>query len=614
LLAAAEETGLVKMLTEAVPTGNEASVAPRLADSRASTRQSLMLTLLFMNLAGVRRSWDLRGYSGDGLGLLSGRPRAYGYAHTERFLAQLAKVNGADLLTIGLARWTSQLWRVGEADTLAVYYVDGHRKPVYSDSLLPRGLVGRTGKILGCRSLTLLHDTQGHPLAVLTARGDQHLTIGLPLVVASYEQAIGQGQLPTVIVDREGMSAPFLQEVGAEHTIITLLRTDQYKDLTSFHNVGEFVPLEYDRDGVLIREVAPAQFMLNVPGQSNQVVTLSVALVRDWRRQVPVQVEEKHPRQWYADLAQDQRWWENEWIASPAPSVPTQPKLIPVVSTASTQDAVGLAHTYFHRWAAQENIIRDFLIPLGLDTNHGYSKTPVENSEIAKRRAVLQKRLDNCRAWADKAYRKSDWNSKHGNKLWQAAKAYSDDQYRQLNLRLSETEYQMLDRSAWRALVKQETALIDPEISRRFQEAQRVLNRSHREWEKYERYCVLQREVLRDLENLKAQERSMYELNNAKDHIMTVCKVALANLVMWVRDRFFSAAYVHATVERLLPFFRLPGRVLTYHEHVLVTLRPFNDRRLNRDLAEFCAKVNQAHVCLPSGKALYFAVAETTHP
>jgi hypothetical protein len=28
---------------------------------------------------------------------------------------------------------------------------------------------------------------------------------------------------------------------------------------------------------------------------------------------------------------------------------------------------------------------------------------------------------------------------------------------------------------------------------------------------------------------------------------MTVCKVALANLTMWVRDRYFPTAYAHAT-------------------------------------------------------------------
>ena len=55
--------------------------------------------------------------------------------------------------------------------------------------------------------------------------------------------------------------------------------------------------------------------------------------------------------------------------ATPTPATLTTPKLIPIVTTAATLDAVELAQTYTKRWATQENIIRDFLLPLGLDTH-----------------------------------------------------------------------------------------------------------------------------------------------------------------------------------------------------------------------------------------------------
>ena len=38
--------------------------------------------------------------------------------------------------------------------------------------------------------------------------------------------------------------------------------------------------------------------------------------------------------------------------------------------------------------------------------------------------------------------------------------------------------------------------------------------------------------MLRALEDLKEQERMMYEIDNRKDQVMTMCKVALANLAM----------------------------------------------------------------------------------
>src|SRR5260370_7382450 len=92
-------------------------------------------------------------------------------------------------------------------------------------------------------------------------------------------------------------------------------------------------------------------------------------------------------------------WWEEGWQATPSPAPPTVPKLIPIVSTAETIDAVELAEIYTRRWPLQENIIRDFLLPLGLDTNHGYSKQLTENSEVAKKRAALEKRLPNGHPW-----------------------------------------------------------------------------------------------------------------------------------------------------------------------------------------------------------------------
>jgi len=85
-----------------------------------------------------------------------------------------------------------------------------------------------------------------------------------------------------------------------------------------------------------------------------------VALVRDLRRQVPCKPEEEPARRWDADLdLLKQAWWEDDWQASPTPVAPTTPKLIPIVTTAATADAITLAQLYARRWPAQENSIRD---------------------------------------------------------------------------------------------------------------------------------------------------------------------------------------------------------------------------------------------------------------
>ena len=94
----------------------------------------------------------------------------------------------------------------------------------------------------------------------------------------------------------------------------------------------------------------------------------------------------------------------------------------------------------------------------------------------------------------------------------------------------------------------------------------------------------------------------MYEIDNRKDQVMTVCKVALANLAMWVRDHYFPPSYAQATWKRLLPFFQLPGTITQDATLVQVELRPFNDRVLNRDLVILCDRVNQASPRLPDGR------------
>jgi len=147
------------------------------------------------------------------LAMLTGRARAYSQRYTERFLARLAHGGAAERLTEVIARWTWSLWQPEQPEALqpalpVVFYVDGHRKAVYSDVLVPRGPVGKLGgKILGCRELVVLHDAQGHPLLATTHRGDQHLTLGLPCMLHRYEQATGQAQMQRVVVDRDQIAA-----------------------------------------------------------------------------------------------------------------------------------------------------------------------------------------------------------------------------------------------------------------------------------------------------------------------------------------------------------------------------------------------------------------------
>jgi len=503
LLVAASETKLLAYLKTALTSNlSTADSSLRVVQSQPATLRGLLLTLLFLRAVGLRRTWDLRSYTGQALALLTGRYRAYGYRHVERFLAELASVGADAPLSEALARWTASLWKLGlrgKENPVPVFYIDGHRKPVYADALIPCGLIGRTGKVLGCRALVVLHDQEVHPLLVTTHRGDQHLTMGLPAMLTHYEQAVGMARLKRIVVDREGMSAEFLAHLSREgRALVTVLRTDQYTSMESFREVGEFVPLQMDRQGKVIREVALARFGLPLPEHPGQELEVRVALIRDWRHMVPQALsseDEDGPRRWDEKPDGTHEYWLDEgWQATPLPARPMEPKLIPIVTTAAEADAGELAQTYTRRWPAQENTIRDWLIPLGIDVNHGFAKTPVLNSEVAKKREALQKRLDNVQRWAVGARTRMRNASKLYKKRCQLTKERATELYRVLNTHQMELARQGMEHWQVRQTIKEEQVRADAEIEEYQQRQWKAYHTSNKEFAKCEKYCREQRE------------------------------------------------------------------------------------------------------------------------
>jgi hypothetical protein len=258
---------------------------------------------------------------------------------------------------------------------------------------------------------------------------------------------------------------------------------------------------------------------------------------------------------------------------------------------------------------AQENCIKDFLLPLGLDTNHGFAKTPVENSEVSKRQTTLEKRLTNVQRWKDTADKRSHQAGKRHERLRQQLNARANALYRELNHRQDELVVQGIADHLLRREIKERKAVIDAELEQMRAKMWRAYEQCNQEFRKQERYCKEQRDLLRALEELKASERAKYELDNRKDQVMTVCNIALANLMMWTRNRYFPPPYAHTTWQRLVPFFRLSDRITWGAKTVEVELRPFNDRQLNRDLAVICARVNAASPRLPGGRHLLLMVS-----
>ncbi len=281
------------------------------------------------------------------------------------------------------------------------------------------------------------------------------------------------------------------------------------------------------------------------------------------------------------------------------------------MTTAQTIEPIELAQTYIHRWPAQENVIKDYLLPLGLDTNHGFAKTAVENSEVVRRRTHLQQPLSRLKQWAQSAGKRETQASKRRERLRKEYKSRSNERYRELGLYQMTLESQGVTDYVLRRQIKERKAVIDAELEPIGAKEWRAYEQCNQEFRKRERYCQEQREVLRALEDLDAKERRMYELDHRKDQVMTTCRVALANLAMWTRDQYFPASYAHATWHRLLPFFQLFGTITRDATTIQVELTPFNDRALNHDLAQLCERVNEASPHLPDGRLLSFTIHST---
>jgi len=622
LLAAAQQTGFLARLRTTMQ-GVASAASSRGLPLNLAVIERLVLTLLFLPVAGLARTWDLRTYTGTMLALVTGRGCAYSYAYVEQFLSRSAHAKADERLTDALAQWTWALWHDEQTQQeqeqeayRAVFYVDGLSLAVYSDVLVPRGPVGRLGgQILGCRELVVLHDQEGHPRLSTTHRGDQHLTMGVPQLLQRYEQATDMLHPDRLVVDREGMAAEFLFQLHTEgRRVVTLLKANQYEDEGSFTDVEEWLPWRLDRSEKVVCEVAAARFQLARPSQPDQPLAVRVALIRDWRKRIVCEAttdgQTDESERWKADLAPDnQNFWEPGWQATPALPAPARPKLIPVVTTAAQGDAVELAYTYFRRWTCQENAIRDWLIPLNLDTNHGYAKEPVVNSELVKRRTVLEKRVAHLHRLAAQS-RKRLQQMCASNQV-REEQVVSWEQ-RQQELLAQVTALETIGQSDEPGLlaIKAQQLEVEWEVHHRRVLLEATSVAEKRELNHCEQSCRALRQVLRQQEDLQACEREMQELDNTKDQIMTLLKVGLANLGMWVRDHYFGESYQSCGWERLLPFFQLSGWVTAMETEVRLDFSPFNHRAMGRDLQDLCRKVNTSGVHLPDGRRLVFTVGQ----
>jgi hypothetical protein len=233
----------------------------------------------------------------------------------------------------------------------------------------------------------------------------------------------------------------------------------------------------------------------------------------------------------------------------------------------------------------------------------------VVNSELAKRQGMAQGRVPRLEQLTHAQRVRFAQLLEQAQQLQVQAHAY-EEQGMELSLQVTlfETTGQTEERGYFP--VKARQLAVDWEMRQRKARLEKNAVRRQALLNKCEGSCQELRQVLRRQEDLEAQAREMYELDHAKDQIMTLLKVALANLGMWVRDQYFGESYQHCSWQRLWPFFKLSGRMTTTEGEVQLEMCAFNNRDLARDVEEVCRNVNTRGATLPDGRRLVIAVGE----
>jgi hypothetical protein len=336
------------------------------------TRERHLLTLLMMPTLGLFKPCELNDYSGTVLHLLTRRERPYSADEMDHFILSCIRAGWTEPLTGDVAKWATQLWATDApqaTDAPAYLYWDWHVKIVYSKYHLPRTKHGTSDRIVGARKQLMLHDAASHLLFMRTYRGDTCLIDGMVNGTAYYEGLAENLLLTHQVFDREGLSVAHFKDLLAEdRQFITCLRSNQYDGLDSFEMHGSYQPFRYDEHGELIQEIAEASYEMKDRRKGQDDLSLRAILLRK-----PV------------DDAVDE---EDDTV-----------HLYVIITPDRDTPTADIANRYRARQSKQENAIRDWWLPLGGDVNIGYDKSQVENSELAKRKAELEARLERLKRY-----------------------------------------------------------------------------------------------------------------------------------------------------------------------------------------------------------------------
>lgn len=519
-------------------------------------------TLVFMPLfERMTRLPHLDTYTDDGLNWLTEASQVYRAETMASYLGELTRLKIASALGQALARCYWQAWYQNTDDPdRHVCYVDMHDKVIWSEQRGPVGFVSTMHEVHTCLKQVFVHGHAGHPLLCLTYPADVHLSEVVLAVAQALDQAIGQPVVQVIVTDREGLAQEVISAaLGQNKAFVTLLKANQYAGEADFVRHGSFRQIKNSRTGQASHRVADADYTLadTLPVRAGMIYDLD------------------HP---------------DDLIA-----------MVTTVSRTTEPDIRHVVGWYLGRWNTQENSFRDQIAFVHLNTNFGLrAKREVPNRQVAQRIADLTTHLA---AVETKLNRKVAQLAEQDQRIHTLTTRY-DKKATQLLRPRQQHGPQALAREA-----KRKKQLYDYQ-ERYHQRLTRYLKQKTRLEQEIEAHRQEQTRVAAELATLDPQA-TFFEVDTEKDQIMTHLRSGLHNSALWARDQYFSSTYRHTTPLTLWrTFFNQDGFYREAADHIVITLKPFTDSRIQREAVKACRLFTQRHIKTLSGKIIEMHVAE----
>ena len=557
----------------------EKSALKRIRGTTPETIKKKVETLLYLPMFGMQKPYHLLKYHKRGLGILTGSGTRYSYYTTDIFLCDIEKLKIAQSVGAGLARcYLEALCIEIELEDGSYFYIDGHAKHVWSSKNIPKAFFTTLRRAERGLHQYFIHSTKGDPLILLTSPGDSRLPGVIFNLIDAFENAVGKKIAKAAIFDREGLSFSIFEEFDEKKKyFITLLREDMYKGIESFKILKDFVPLKAEEKGgklEVLEWVAEAEYELK-DREKKKKRLVRVALVKK-----PV----------------------NDKI-----------KLIPIITnlTRKEESDIGkIAKRYFDRWPNQENIFRDAMEAIKVDTNHGYKKREVPNRVVLRQKEELETNLRGILRKLKKATRERKKTARALAKLKKLYQSHKQIYQVEINELYARIGLPIKDEERKRYLFR--LKFLEKKLRRaseRYAESLPLWEVSLKNKEQHEKSLLTQKENKeREIKNLDL-ERVLYEIKTEKDHLMSNFKMLLINLSSYAQRQYFPESVHNFTMESMMKaFYNQDGYIKIRKKRIDVTLHSYDEPDLEKAVEYACIKFNNSDLRTPDGQRIWMGV------